>query len=277
LAEVRRLYDSRIDGGLVQLFAQDQLVASLMAEAWALFQLGYPDQAIVAAQASVKRAVEIGHAHSHAYALGHSLAWTHIWRREFAAAALAGANALAIGRAHDFPTIVALGGVAHAVALAHSDNLAEVPAAMIEATAAYHRIGAKLQPGLMGFAIATVRLALGELVAARAAGDEALAECSVSGTLWIVAGLHILRADLARTEGDMAAAERALLDALEVARRQEARSWELRASTSLARLWAEQGERQKAHDLLAPIHAWFTEGFDTPDLIEAKALLDQLG
>jgi predicted ATPase len=55
-----------------------------------------------------------------------------------------------------------------------------------------------------------------------------------------------------------------------------ARSWELRAATSLARLWAEQGERRKAHDLLAPTYHWFTEGFDTADLKDAKALLDQL-
>ena len=53
--------------------------------------------------------------------------------------------------------------------------------------------------------------------------------------------------------------------------------WELRAAVSLARLWAERGERRKAHDLLAPVYGWFTEGFDTPDLKDAKALLDELG
>jgi predicted ATPase len=64
--------------------------------------------------------------------------------------------------------------------------------------------------------------------------------------------------------------------ALEVAREQQAKLWELRAATSLARLWAEQGERQRARDLLAPIYGWFTEGFDTADLKDAKALLDEL-
>ena len=63
--------------------------------------------------------------------------------------------------------------------------------------------------------------------------------------------------------------------ALDVARQQEARLLELRASRDLARLWAERGERQQALDLLAPVYDWFTEGFDTPDLVEAKALLDQ--
>ena len=64
--------------------------------------------------------------------------------------------------------------------------------------------------------------------------------------------------------------------ALSIARAQQARSWELRAATSMARLWRDQGRRQQARDLLAPVHGWFTEGFDTADLKEAKALLDQL-
>ena len=64
--------------------------------------------------------------------------------------------------------------------------------------------------------------------------------------------------------------------ALETARQQQAKSWELRAATSLARLWGEQGRRAEARDLLAPVYGWFTEGFDTPDLKEAKALLDEL-
>jgi hypothetical protein len=63
----------------------------------------------------------------------------------------------------------------------------------------------------------------------------------------------------------------------ELARRQQAKSWEIRASTSLARLWRDQGKRTQARDLLAPIYGWFTEGFDTPDLKEAKALLEELG
>jgi predicted ATPase len=75
----------------------------------------------------------------------------------------------------------------------------------------------------------------------------------------------------------LAEAEASLGNALEIARSRNARSWELRASTSLARLWAEQGTRQKALELLAPVYGLFTEGFDTPDLKEAKTLLQQLG
>lgn len=81
---------------------------------------------------------------------------------------------------------------------------------------------------------------------------------------------------LAAPGGTPAVAEACFHQALDLARRQEVKSLELRAATSLARLWAGQGERGKAQDLLAPVHGWFTEGFDTADLVEARALLDEL-
>jgi predicted ATPase len=91
------------------------------------------------------------------------------------------------------------------------------------------------------------------------------------------AELHRLRGEtLGRLDGARPQAEGCLRTAIEIAQGQEAKSLELRAATSLARLWAEQGERHKAHDLLAPVYGWFTEGFGTPDLKEAKALLDEL-
>jgi predicted ATPase len=76
---------------------------------------------------------------------------------------------------------------------------------------------------------------------------------------------------------DTAQAEACFQQALDVARQQQAKSFELRAATSLTRLWQSQGKRQEAYDLLAPVYHWFTEGFDTADLQDAKALLDELG
>jgi predicted ATPase len=78
-------------------------------------------------------------------------------------------------------------------------------------------------------------------------------------------------------KGDFESAERNYLASLDWARRQHAKMWELRTSISLARLWQSQGKCQKAYDLLAPVYAWFTEGFDTKDFLEAKALLTELG
>ena len=77
-------------------------------------------------------------------------------------------------------------------------------------------------------------------------------------------------------KGDLEGAERNFLASLDWARRQQAKMWELRTSTSLARLWQSQGKRQDAYELLAPVYGWFTEGFDTKDLLDAKALLEQL-
>jgi len=77
-------------------------------------------------------------------------------------------------------------------------------------------------------------------------------------------------------EPDLDKAEAYFKRALSVARQQQAKSWELRAAMSMARLWRDQGKVQEAHELLAPIYGWFTEGFDTRDLQEAKALLDEL-
>jgi predicted ATPase len=81
---------------------------------------------------------------------------------------------------------------------------------------------------------------------------------------------------LQQSSDNQAEAEYCFHHALDLARNQQAKSLELRAATSLARLWDEQGKRQEAHDLLAPVYNWFTEGFDTADLQEAKALLDEL-
>jgi predicted ATPase len=96
---------------------------------------------------------------------------------------------------------------------------------------------------------------------------------------WITAELYRLKGELllALPEPDQTGAEASIRRALAVARAQRARMWELRAAMSLGRLWIGQGRRREALDLLAPVYGWFTEGFDTPDLREAKALLDELG
>ena len=88
--------------------------------------------------------------------------------------------------------------------------------------------------------------------------------------------LHRVPGDLLNAAGDVSAAERHYRQAIAVAERQSARLFQLRASTSLARLWRNQGKRTEARGLLAPIYGWFTEGFDAPDLKEAKVLLDEL-
>jgi predicted ATPase len=94
---------------------------------------------------------------------------------------------------------------------------------------------------------------------------------------WVEAELYRVRRELLRAGHDPAAAERSFSQAIGIAQQQSAKFWELRAATSLARLWRDQGKQAQAHDLLAPVYGWFTEGFDATDLKDAKALLDELG
>jgi predicted ATPase len=107
---------------------------------------------------------------------------------------------------------------------------------------------------------------------------EAMTAVEATKERWFEAEVHRVAGEIAlKSPKPNAAKAQAYFErALAVARAQQAKSWELRAATSLAQLWCGQGKRQEAHDLLAPIHGWFTEGFNTLDLKEARALLDDL-
>jgi predicted ATPase len=106
--------------------------------------------------------------------------------------------------------------------------------------------------------------------------DDALRIIERKGQHWFAAEVNRHKGELLLRQGQAEAAEDLYRKALSIAREQEAKLWELRAATSLARLWGEQGRRDGARDLLSPVYGWFTEGFDTPDLREAKALLAEL-
>jgi len=110
----------------------------------------------------------------------------------------------------------------------------------------------------------------------RGGWEIALALVEASGQHYWTAELHRVKGTLTR-ESDEKAAEASFREAIAIARRQGAKSFELRAATSLGRLWARQGKAAEAHALVSEIYAWFTEGFDTADLIEARALLEELG
>jgi len=126
--------------------------------------------------------------------------------------------------------------------------------------------------------LAEAQRAAGQLAEAQGTVATALAVAAQTGQPAWDADLHRLDADLLLATGGTADEAAARYHrALAIAREQGARSFELRAATSLARLWRDQGQRADARDLLASIYAWFTEAFDTQDLIEAKALLEELG
>ena len=107
---------------------------------------------------------------------------------------------------------------------------------------------------------------------------EAISTIATTKERWFEAEVHRVAGEIAlkSPQPDAAKAEAYFERALSVARQQQAKSWELRAAMSLARLWRDQGKVQQARELLAPVYGWFTEGFDTRDLKEAKALLEEL-
>src|SRR5262249_28685439 len=106
--------------------------------------------------------------------------------------------------------------------------------------------------------------------------DDALQIVGRTGERWFAAELNRHKGQLLLRQGHLEAAEELYLKALSIAEEQEAKLWELRAAVSLGRLRCDQGRHNEARDLLVPVYGWFTEGFDTPDLNEAKALLDEL-
>src|SRR5262249_37524081 len=126
--------------------------------------------------------------------------------------------------------------------------------------------------------LAEAQRARGEPDAGLTVVTEALTLAETTGERWYEAELYRLKGALLLQQhaDNQAEAEASFHKALDIARTQQAKSFELRTATSLARLWQQQGKRQEAHDLLAPVYGWFTEGFDTADLQDAKALLDAL-
>jgi class 3 adenylate cyclase/predicted ATPase len=271
------LYDPGKHRALTARFSIEVSVQTLLGRAWTLWMLGHPEAALRDAEGALSVARELGQAPTLLYALGH------------------------------YPRVQALCG-RHAEARARAEEQASLadekgalfwkPFGMMNQGCALARIGTPSKAiELLTAGIATARAArstmwlpfyllhlalayaeLGQFDNAWRCIDDAMtAEETTKERCWA--------AEVERTAGeivlmppepDAAKAEAHFERALAVARAQQAKSWELRAATSLARLWRDQGKRQEARDLLAPVYGWFTEGFDTLDLKEARALLDDL-
>jgi predicted ATPase len=143
------------------------------------------------------------------------------------------------------------------------------------AIASYRSTGATLLTPLYLLHLTRAYAELGQSEDASRCVGEALTVIETSKERWLEAEAHRIAGEVAlmSSVGSAAKAEAYFESALAIARAQQAKSWELRAAMSMARLWRDQGKRHEAYDLLAPVYAWFTEGFDTLDLKEAKALL----
>jgi predicted ATPase len=166
--------------------------------------------------------------------------------------------------------------ICRGVALVGLGQVAEGVALLRAGLINWHGLGSHLSDTeWLGF-LADAHLRSGELDKALSALDRATETAAATGESHYLAELHRLRGTVLAKTGEDAEAASWLHRAIDTARRQQAKSLELRAATSLARLWRDQGRRAEARELLAPVYGWFTEGFDTADLKDAKGLLDEL-
>jgi predicted ATPase len=244
---------------------------------WTLWSLGYPDQALTRSREALGLAQELSHPFSQTYAL---FCANHLdgLRRE-SQAALEGAEALiALSSEHGFLQFLGMGTFQRAWALADQGQLQEGMAGVRAVLEAMRSAGFVLGSSMMLAVLAEAHGRAGQAEEGLTLIAEAQSFVAKTGERVFEAEVHRINGELllARSPSGQAEAEASFRQALDVARRQSAKSYKLRAATSLARLWQQQGRKQEARELLAPVYDWFTEGFDTRDLKDAKALLDQL-
>jgi class 3 adenylate cyclase/predicted ATPase len=271
------LYDPVAHRPLAARFAQDIRVASLSFRSLALWMLGYPDAALADAESARKDAREIGHAITLIYALLIGSLTQFLCGNSTMAIAEA-SESVALADEKGALVFKAVGTVALGCTFAVSGRAADAIRAIVPGITALRSSGATLWAPLHMSHLASAYAALGQFDDAWRCIGEAITAVDTTKERWWEAEVYRRAGEIAlmSPERDQAKAQAYFERALDVARQQQAKSWELRAAMSMARLWRDQGKRDEARELLAPIYRWFTEGFDTRDLKEAKALLEEL-
>jgi class 3 adenylate cyclase/predicted ATPase len=303
LAQGIGLYDRQQHRALAFQYGADPGVVCRLYDAWALWLRGYPDQALSRIHDALDIARALSHPFSLAFALNIATFIRHFRRESQAAHELAEEN-ITLSTEQRIAQWLAQGTVERGWALTEQGETEAGIAHMHQGLAAWRGTGADLVVPYYLSLLAGVYGNVGQTEEGLAFVDEALTTVNNNGERWWEAELYRLKGELlliqaakgggleniphetsivAAADGGATGrsprrteAEACFRQALDVARRQEARSLELRAAMSLGRLWQQQGKRDEAHQLLAPIYSWFTEGFDTADLQEAKALLKEL-
>jgi predicted ATPase len=273
-----RLYDPQRHRTHAALYSgHDPGVCCRYRAAPALWLLGYPDQAVASSQAALALAQELAHPLSLRIALYWAAALHHL-RREAPLTQARAEAAMTIATDQEFPREFAQATPLRGWALAVSGHDEEGLTQIRQGLAAYRATRATRDRPYYLALLAEASAQVGQTTEGLEAVTEALATVAKSAVRWWEAELYRLRGALLlqHSVAQSGEAEACFQQALVVARRQQARSLELRAAMSLNRLWQGQDRRAEARDLLAPIYGWFTEGFDTADLREAKAVLEEL-
>ena len=272
------LYDPAEHRPLATLFGQDVRVSVLSYRSRALWILGHPEAALADSDQAISDARVIGQAAALMYALSHA-ALTHIHCGDYV-----GASAVVdelVGLANEKGSLfwMASGMMYQGFIFALTGKAADAVHMLSSGITAYRSTGSTaLLMQLSVPYLAEANAELGQFDDAWRCIGEAIAATETSKEKWCEAEVHRIAGEIAllTPEPDVAKAEGYFERALAVARQQQAKSWELRAAMSMARLWRDQGKPQQARELLAPVYGWFTEGFDTLDLKDAKALLEEL-
>jgi DNA-binding winged helix-turn-helix (wHTH) protein/predicted ATPase len=271
------LTDSAAQLAMTPRYGEAPGVRCLAVAADTLWCLGYPAQAV---QRS-KEALALARAVAHPYSLAQAhqfAALLHHRRREVPMVQVQADTLLTLGTAQGFPLFVGYGTCWRGWALAMQSQGEAGLALLRQGMIAILATGQTLTLPVCLILLAEAAGHTGQVEAGLHLLAEALAACEASGRGDMLTEAYRLQGELLLRQGtpDVTRAEACFHQALAVARRRQAKSWELRAAMSLSRMWQQQGKRDEARELLAPIYGWFTEGFDTADLQEAKALLEEL-
>jgi predicted ATPase len=272
------LYDPAEHRALATRFATNTGVHSLCYRAWALWFLGYPEAALSDPSRALSHARQIGQTSVLMNTLGVTCV-SHILRRDYTTAANQIDELVTLADEKGSSYWKALGMLHRGGILVASGRAAEGIEMIVSWLPARRSTGSTSFIPLWSLYLTSAYAQLGQFDEARRCIAEALAAIQATKEKWCDAEVHRVAGEVAlkSPESDAAKAETYFERALAIARAQQAKSWELRAAMSLARLWRDQGRRDEARDLLAQVYGWFTEGFDTLDLKEAKALLNALG
>jgi predicted ATPase len=269
------LYDPDTHRELATRFGQDVRVAALAFRSLALWLLGYPEAALADVAEALKDAREIGHAPSLMYALTRAAAVQRFCGND-AAEKLVVDELVALTDEKGAGFWKAYATIDQGLVLTRGGKALDAVKKIASGIMAYRSMGSSLHMPEYWSSLARAYAEIGQF-------DDALryiGDAMVEGAKqkWFEAEVNRVAGEivLKSPQPNAADAEAYFERALAVARQQQAKSWELRAAMSMARLWRDQGKRDEARELLVPVYGWFTEGFDTRDLKEAKALLDEL-
>jgi class 3 adenylate cyclase/predicted ATPase len=277
LDQVTALYDPVEHRPLATRFSQDLRVATSCYRSVALWALGCPEAALAGTEEALSEAREIGHAGTLMFVMAFTCL-TQLMSRNYAAALAQSDELIVLAEEKGSIFWKAIGMLWRAWLLALTGKTSEAVGIFTSVIPVMRSTGTTLISPIYLSLLARACGELGQFDEAWSYIHEAITTVETTKEKWYEADVHRAAGETAlmTPERDAPKAEACFEGALAVARAQQAKSFELRAAMSMARLWRDQGKRDEARDLLAPVYGWFTEGFETLDLKEAKALLDEL-